>query len=72
MKLSRCGSRFVLTLQINEHIQLILEDTSSAPDCFLGIDGPIGLNVDDQLVQVCSLLHAGGLDRIAHTSDRAE
>src|SRR5690606_26708085 len=39
---------------------------------FLGVDRAVGLDVQDQLVQVGTLFDAGGLDFIGHAADRRE
>src|SRR5690554_6437090 len=59
-------------IEIYEHRQLLLEDGSRPANCFFRIDSTVGLQVDNQLVQVCTLLNPCALDGISHTTNRAE
>src|SRR6185437_4316573 len=58
LHLGDLGRGLLLTLQIDEYRQLILEDRTGAADRLLGVDGAVSLDVDDQLVEVGALLHA--------------
>src|SRR5690606_27059839 len=48
------------------------QDLARAPDRFLGVDGAVGLDVDDELVEVRALLDTRTLDRVGHAANRAE
>ena len=41
-------------------------------DRFLGLDGTVGLEVDDQLVEIRALLNPGRFYAVGDTVDRAE
>src|SRR6185437_4561740 len=72
LHLGRLGGRLFFALQIDEDGELILQDASGATDGLFRLDRAIGLDVDDQLVQVRALLHTCRLDRVGHTTHRAE
>src|SRR5690554_954362 len=59
-------------IEIYEHRQLLLEDGSRPANCFFRIDSTVGLQINNQLVQVCTLLNPSALDGISHTTNRAE
>ena len=61
-----------LPLQLDEDVQLILEDASRPANCLLRVDSAIGLDVDDEFVQIRTLLDAGGLDIVGNPANRAE
>ena len=42
------------------------------PDGVLRIDGAVGLDLDDQLVEVRALLYARAVDDVGDPTDRAE
>ena len=48
------------------------EDVAGPADGLLRLDGAVGLDVDDQLVEVGALLDAGALDVVGHTAHGAE
>jgi hypothetical protein len=52
-----------------EDRQLLDQDASGVADGFFRLDGAVGLDVDDQLVEVGALLDAGGLDRIGRRGE---
>src|SRR6185295_17255495 len=55
-----------------ENGKLIDQDPRGVTDRLLGLDHTVRLDVDDELVQVGTLLHARGLDRIGHSPDGRE
>jgi len=61
--LGRLGRTFILSLQVDEHRQLILQDRSAPADRLFRIDRAIGFDVDDQLVEIRALLRLGPLRR---------
>nr|AKQ04395.1 hypothetical protein [uncultured gamma proteobacterium Rifle_16ft_4_minimus_5046] len=58
--------RLALSLEVNEYRQLFLQDTAGAPDRLVRVDRAVGLDVDDQLVEIGTLLDTRGFDRIGH------
>src|SRR5690606_35265769 len=63
---------FVLPLQIDEHGELILQDRARAANRFFRIDRAVRLDVENELVQVGTLLHARALDRVGNATNRRE
>src|SRR5688572_17433519 len=63
---------FVLTLQIDEYRQLILEDRARTADGFFRIDRAVRFDVENQLVEIRALFDARAFHRIRDTADRAE
>ena len=45
---------------------------AGAADGFFRVDGAVGLDVDDQLVEVGALFHAGGVDHVGHATHGRE
>src|SRR5688572_9592014 len=72
LHLGDLGAGLFLALQIHEHRELILEDRAGAADGFFRVDGAVGLDVDDQLVEVGALFHAGGVDHVGDTAHGRE
>src|SRR3546814_14924160 len=58
--------------EVAEHAQLVGEDVGGGAHGLLGIDRAVGLDVDDQLVQVGALLDARGLDLVRHAAHGRE
>src|SRR5688572_32294007 len=50
--------RLALALEVHEHGQLLLQDAPGAADRLVRVDRAVGLDVDDQLVEVGALLDA--------------
>src|SRR5690606_25691864 len=63
--------RLALLLEIDKYSDLLLQDGRGTTDSFFRIDGAIGLEVNNQLVQVGALFDTGGLDYISDTANRA-
>src|SRR5204862_5137467 len=55
-----------------ENGKLIDEDPRCVADRLLGFDHAVRLYVDDELVQIGTLLHSGRFDRIGHAPDGRE
>src|SRR5579863_237491 len=72
LHLRHLGGSLFLALQVDEYRQLILENAAGAADGFLRIDGAVGLDVDDELVEVGALLDTRGIDRVGHAPYRRE
>src|SRR5690606_37463435 len=64
--------RLTVALQINEGRQLVLEDGRGTTDGLFRVQGAVGFQVDDQLVQVGTLLDTGVFHHVGNTTDRAE
>src|SRR5271170_6403423 len=47
----RLRGRLVLALQIDEHRQLVLEYSAGAANRLFGVDGAVGLDIENQLVE---------------------
>ena len=60
------GGRLVLALQIHKYRQLILEDPTGAPDRLFRVDGAVGFDVKNQLIEVGTLFDPSALDVISH------
>src|SRR5690606_39725116 len=58
--------------EVAEHRQLVGEDVGGGAHGFLGVDRAVGLDVQDQLVQVGALLDAGRFDLVGHAAHRRE
>src|SRR5450755_1735957 len=72
LHLGGLGNRLVFPLQIDEHRQLVLEDAAGPTDGLFRLDRAVGLDVDDELVEVSALLDAGRFDRVGHATHWAE
>ena len=57
-----CADAVFLALQIDEHGQLVFQDAAGATNRFFRIDRAVGLDVDDQLVEVGALLDSSRFD----------
>ncbi len=66
------GHRAVGALQVGEHRQLVDQHRRGVADRLLRLDDAVGLDVEDQLVEVGALLDTGALDGIADAAHRAE
>src|SRR5690606_17962311 len=64
--------RLAVALQVDESRQLMLEDGRGTTDGLFRIQGAVGFQVEDQLVQVGTLLDAGVFHHVGDTTDRAE
>ena len=53
--LFRLGNYFAL--QIDEYRQLMLQDCRCATDSFFRLDGAVGFQIDNQLIQIRALLN---------------
>ncbi len=51
---------------------MLLEDGGRPANCFFRVDGAIGLQVDNQLVQIGPLLYPCTFHGVSHTTNRAE
>src|SRR4051812_18595946 len=65
------GGQFA-AFQLREHRELLDQDLGGGAHGVFGGDGAVGLDLDDQLVQVRALLDAGALDDVAHALDGRE
>src|SRR5690606_15749477 len=61
-----------ITFQINERSQLLLQDGRGTTDSLFRIQGTVGFQIDDQLVQVSTLLDTGVFHHVGDTAYRAE
>ena len=64
--------RLVRPLQVREHRQLLDQHRRGVADSLLRLDDAVGLDVEDQLVEVGALLDARALDGVADPANRAE
>src|SRR5690606_30082308 len=65
-------NRLVVTLEVDKCSQLLLQDSRSTTDRLFGIQGAVGFKIDDQLVEVGTLLNTSVFDHISHATNRAE
>src|SRR5690554_712451 len=63
---------FLVGFQVDERTQLLLQDGRAATDRLFRIQGAIGFQVDDQLVEVGALFDTRGLDAVGNTTHGAE
>src|SRR5690554_1068718 len=61
-----------VTLEVDERGQLLLQDGRGTADGLFGIQGTVGFQIDDQLVQVGALLDTGVFHHVGNATDRAE
>src|SRR5690606_17374152 len=59
-----------LALQINKDCELVLQDSCCSTNCLFRIDCAVSAKINDQLVQVSTLLNTGALYRICHCRNR--
>src|SRR5690606_8408505 len=64
--------RLAVALEVDECSQLLLQDSRGATDRLVGIQGAVGFEIDNQLVQVGALFDTSVLDHISHATHRAE
>src|SRR5690606_33926834 len=64
--------RLAVTLEVDERGQLLLQDGRGAADSLFRVQGAVGFQIDDQLVQVGTLFNTGVLDHVGDTTHRAE
>ena len=72
LRLRRLLALLARGLQRREHRQLVDQDARGVAHRFFRLDHAVGLDVDDQLVEVGALLDARALHRVAHAAHRAE
>ena len=66
----RVEGRKLAALELREHRQLLHQDLGRGAHCVFGRDRAVGLDLDNQLVQVGALLDAGAFDGVADALDR--
>src|SRR6266403_5375030 len=66
------GGRLVLALQVDEYRELILQDSAGAANRLFRVDGAVGFDIENELVQVGALLDARALDVVRDLAHRAE
>ncbi|SMB23718.1 protein of unknown function [Sterolibacterium denitrificans] len=71
-RLLRCFGRHGSAFEIGKDRKLIHQHTSRITDRLFGVDGTIGFDVHDQLVEVGTLFDTSRFDGIADPADRAE
>src|SRR5512147_2951028 len=72
LRLGAAEADLVLTLQIDEHVELALQDRAGAANGLFGVDRAVGLDIHDQLVEIRTLLDARALHGVRDAADRAE
>src|SRR5690606_7732019 len=63
--------RLALLLEIDKHGDLLLQDGRGTTDSFFRIDGAIGFQVNNQLVQVGALFYTGRFYHVGNAAYRA-
>ena len=61
-----------ISFQVDEGGQLLLQNGRTATDSLFRIQGTVGFQVDNQLIEVGTLLDTSGFDRVGNTANRAE
>src|SRR5690625_1714804 len=66
------GRRLSIGLQVHKHSQLLLQNGGGAADRLFRIHGTVGLEVQNQLIQIGALTDPCALYRVRQTTNRAE
>ena len=61
-----------VSFQVDEGGQLLLQNGRTATDSLFRIQGTVGFQVDNQLIEVGTLLNTSGFDRVGNATNRAE
>src|SRR3546814_2159270 len=61
-----------VTLEVDERSQLLLQDGCSAANGLFRIQGTVGFQINNQLVQVSTLFDTGVFHHVCDTANRAE
>lgn len=61
-----------ISFQVDEGGQLLLQNGRTATDSLFRIQGAVGFQVDNQLIEVGTLLDTSGFDRVGNATNRAE
>lgn len=59
-----------ISFQVDEGGQLLLQNGRTATDSLFRIQGAVGFQVDNQLIEVGTLLDTSGFDRVGNTANR--
>src|SRR5260370_38077312 len=66
------GGRLILALQVDEYRQLVLEDSAGAANRLFRIDGAVGFDIENELVEIGALPDACAFDVIRDFAYRTE
>ncbi len=61
-----------VSFQVDEGGQLLLQNGRTATDSLFRIQGTVSFQVDNQLIEVGTLLNTSGFDRVGNAANRAE
>ena len=61
-----------ISFQVDEGGQLLLQNGRTATDSLFRIQGTVSFQVDNQLIEVGTLLNTSGFDRVGNATNRAE
>ena len=64
--------RLSLSFEVNKHSELLLQNSRRATNGFFRIDSTVGLNINNELVEISTLLYSSRVNDIAHATDRRE
>src|SRR3989338_8451278 len=66
------NNRLTVTFEVDERSQLLLQNGCSAANSLFRVQSTAGLQVNNQLVQVSTLLNTSVFNHVRHTAYRAE
>ncbi len=66
------GGRLILALQVDEYRQLVLEDSAGAANRLFRVDGAVGFDIENELVEVGALLDTRAFHVVRDLAYRAE
>ena len=59
-------------MQVHKYGQLVFQNAAGAANCFFRVDCSIGLDLDNQLIEIGALFNTGGFNVVRNPMNRAE